>query len=64
MEVVLFILVIDPLIQILDTAIRHGLLHKLCGRETILRSSLYSDDAAIFVAPLEEDMKNLSTLAK
>jgi hypothetical protein len=50
--------------QILDTAIRHGLLHELCGRDTILRSSLYADDAAIFVAPLEEDMQKLSNSEK
>jgi hypothetical protein len=49
-----------PITQILDIATSHGLLHKIHGRETILRTSLYMDDAALFVAPFKEDIANLS----
>jgi hypothetical protein len=56
------ILAIGPLNQILDGATRHGLLHNLRGRGTILRTSLYADDAVVFVAPLKEDINNLTTI--
>jgi hypothetical protein len=58
----LFVLAIDPLTQILDGATRHGLLHKLRGRGTILRASLYADDVAVFVAPIREDIINLAKI--
>jgi hypothetical protein len=43
----LFIIAIDPINQILEGATLHGLLHKLRGK-SILRTSLYADDAAVF----------------
>jgi hypothetical protein len=55
----LFVLAIDPLKKILDIATRHGLLHKLRGCGSILRTSLYADDAAIFDVPFREDIINL-----
>jgi exonuclease III len=58
----LFVLAIDPLAQILDVATTHGLLHKIRGRGNILRTSLYADDAAIFVAPIKEDIQNLANI--
>jgi mannosylglycoprotein endo-beta-mannosidase len=58
----LFVLAIDPLAQILDVATTHGLLHKIRGRGSILRTSLYADDAAIFVAPIKEDIQNLANI--
>jgi hypothetical protein len=58
----LFVLAIDPLAKILEGATRHGLLHKLRGRGNILRTSLYADDAAVFVAPLREDIINLAKI--
>jgi hypothetical protein len=36
--------------------------HKLRGRGTILRTSLYVDDAAMFVASIKQDIQNLSTI--
>jgi hypothetical protein len=33
--------------------------HKIRGRRTVMRTSLYADDAAIFVAPIKEDIQNL-----
>jgi hypothetical protein len=38
------------------------MLHKLKGRGNILRTSLYADDAAIFVAPIKEDIQNLARI--
>jgi hypothetical protein len=58
----LFVLAIDPLSQILENATRLGLLHKLCGRGNILRTSLYADDAAVFVAPIKQDIQNLAKI--
>jgi hypothetical protein len=58
----LFVLAIDPLAKILEGATRHGLLHKLRGRGNILRTSLYADDAAVFVAPFREDIINLAKI--
>jgi mannosylglycoprotein endo-beta-mannosidase len=58
----LFVLAIDPLAQILHVATTHGLLHKIRGRGNILRTSLYADDAAIFVAPIKEDIQNLANI--
>jgi hypothetical protein len=40
----LFVIAIDPLNQILEGATTHGLLHKLRGRVSILRTSLYADN--------------------
>jgi hypothetical protein len=39
-----------------------GLLHRLRGRRAILRTSLYADDAAVFVAPIKEDIQNLAMI--
>jgi mannosylglycoprotein endo-beta-mannosidase len=58
----LFVIAIDPISQILERATTHGLLHKLRGRGTILRTSLYADDAAIFVAPIKQDVQNLAMI--
>lgn len=58
----LFVLAIDPLSLILDCATRRGLLHKLRGRGSILRTSLYADDATIFVAPIKRDIQNLAAI--
>jgi hypothetical protein len=58
----LFVLAIDPLQKILELATSHNLLHKLRGRGTIFRASLYADDAAVFMLPFKEDIKNLSAI--
>jgi hypothetical protein len=51
LALLLFILAIDPLQKILELATEHGLLHKIRGRGTIIRKSLYIGDAAVFVDP-------------
>jgi hypothetical protein len=56
----LFVLAIETLAHVLEKATGHGLLHKIRGRGTILRTSLYADDAAVFVAPIKEDIQNLA----
>jgi hypothetical protein len=58
----LFVLAIDPLALTLENATRSCLLHKLRGRGTILRTSLYTDDAAVFVAPIKQDIQNLAVI--
>jgi hypothetical protein len=58
----LFVLAIDPISQILEKATCLGLLHKLRGRGVILRTSLYADDAAVFVAPIKSDIANLAAI--
>jgi hypothetical protein len=54
------VLAIDPISQILEEATRVGLLHKLRGRGAILRTSLYADDAAVFIAPIKSDVQNIA----
>ena len=58
----LYIIAIDPLHKILDLASRKGLFHKICGRGVAVRTSLYSDDAAVFMAPIKKDIDNLATI--
>jgi hypothetical protein len=58
----LFVIAIDMLTQILDQATTLGLIQKLRGRGKILRTSLYADDAAVFVTPFKEEIQNLATI--
>jgi hypothetical protein len=58
----LFVLAIDPLSQLLELATDLGLLHRLHGRSTVVRTSLYADDTAVFVAPIKEDIMNLASI--
>ena len=60
----LFVLAIDPLHTILDLATRKGIIHKIRGRGTMVRTSLYADDAAVFMAPIKSDIDNLATILK
>ena len=55
----LFVLAIDPLHHILAKATEQGKLRPLRGNPT--RASLYADDAAIFVAPIKEDIQFLAS---
>jgi hypothetical protein len=57
----LFVLAIDPLHHILGKATEQGCLHRLRERSSTIRTSLYADDAAIFVAPIKEDITFLVT---
>ena len=56
----LFVLAIDPLHHILCKATSQGRLHEIRGRAPTIRTSLYADDAAIFVAPKKEDIDFLA----
>lgn len=58
----LFVLVIDPIQSILDTATCQGKLHQIGGRSTSMRTSLYADAAAIFVAPFKEDIQQFTSV--
>jgi hypothetical protein len=58
----LFVLAIDLLQHILELSTQHGLLQKIRGHGTIIRTSLYADDAAMFVAPKKEDIQNLASI--
>jgi hypothetical protein len=40
----------------------HGLIYKSFGRATNLRTSLYADDAIVFVAPIKNDIQNLAPI--
>jgi hypothetical protein len=53
----LFDLAIDPLQQLLDIATYNGDLHRIRGRGPTVRTSLYADDVAIFIAPFKEDFQ-------
>jgi hypothetical protein len=58
----LFVLAIDPLAKLLELATSHGFLQKIRRRSTIVRTSLYADDAAIFVKPVKSDITNLAAI--
>ena len=60
----LFVIAIDPLQKILDVATRRGLLHRIRGRGAMLRTSLYADDAAVFLALIKKDVDNLASTLK
>lgn len=62
MPPLLFVLAIDPLQQILDVATAKGDLQKLRGRGPYLRTSLYADDAPIFLAPSKKDVDMLTSI--
>lgn len=58
----LFILAIDPLQRILDLASDNGILTPLPLASMKLRTSLYADDAAIFIAPKQEDLLSVKDI--
>ena len=60
----LFVIAIDPLQRILEVATRKGLLHKIRGRGAMMRTSLYADDAAVFLAPIKRDVDNLANILR
>ena len=57
----LFILAIDPLQRLLNMATERGLLSKLRGRHAQLRTSMYADDAIVFLNP-KKDVSNLASI--
>ena len=58
----LFILAMDPLQRVLDKATTQGLLHPIGSDPIKFRTSLYADDAAIFLRPLAQDVTNLQLI--
>ena len=58
----LFVIAMDPLHKILELASREGLFHKIRGRGVAVRTSLYANDAAVFMAPIKKDIDNLATI--
>ena len=58
----LFMLAIDPLHHILNKATAQGMLQPLPGRHMEIRASLYADDAAVFCAPIKEDVQFLAAM--
>jgi hypothetical protein len=60
----LFILAIDPLHKMIETAATRGLLQPILPRAAKLRCSLYADDAAIFANPDRMELYNINTILK
>jgi hypothetical protein len=61
LSLLLFDIAIYPLHHILCNATNQGRLHKIRGTIPTLRTSLYADDAAIFVSPIKSDVDFLAT---
>jgi hypothetical protein len=55
-------LAIDPLQWLLQLATEKGLLHKLNGRATRFRVSMYEDDTVIFLKPSVDDASNIKNI--
>jgi len=53
----LFILAMDPLQRLLDLATQQGILTPLPITAAKWRTSMYADDAAIFVNPTKDDVE-------
>jgi hypothetical protein len=58
----LFILAIDPLQSLLHKATEQGLIHPIGVEPVKLRTSLYVDDAALFLHPIALDVQHLHQL--
>jgi hypothetical protein len=55
----LFILAMDPLQRLLQVATEKEILHPISARTKGIKTSLYADDAAIFVSPTKQDITGL-----
>jgi hypothetical protein len=53
---------VDPLNHIIELPIAHGLLSSVRGCTLMIRTSLYVDDAAIFMVPTKDDIFNLAAI--
>lgn len=60
----LFILAIDPMHRILETALARGLLQAPPGRHIRLWVRLYTDDVVIFANPVHEEIDSLLIILK
>lgn len=61
---ILFILAMEPLQRIMELATRDGLLSPINHRAASLRTSLYADDATIFLKPIKEEIWVISELLR
>jgi hypothetical protein len=59
---VLFIFAMDPLQKMLDLATQEGLLTPIGTNPMKMRTSLYADDAVLFLRPLALNVSNLQYL--
>jgi hypothetical protein len=59
---ILFILAIDPLQRMLDMATQQGLLTPIGADPIKFRTSLYANDAMLFLRPIASDVSNLQRL--
>lgn len=60
----LFILAMDPLQKALQKATEQGLLRPIGADPIRIRTSLYDDDAALFIRPQMQDLNNLQQILK
>ena len=58
----LFILAMDPLQRLLDMATQQGVLSALPLSMARWRTSMYADDAAIFINPIKDDLDSITTI--
>jgi hypothetical protein len=58
----LFILAMDPLQRLLDKATEQGLLSPIGADPIKMRTSLYADDAALFIRPTVSDITNVQLI--
>ena len=58
----LFVIAIDPLQKLLNLATEKGIFSKIRGRTPGIRISLYADAAALFLAPIKEEVSALAEL--
>ena len=52
----LFILVMEPLRRLLDLGTERGVLSHLRPKAARFRTSMYADDAALFLNPIKEEV--------
>jgi len=58
----LFILAIDPLQRLLQVATARGLIYEVSRNKARLRTSLYADDAVLFIKPVKEEVARLARM--
>ena len=62
LSLMFFILAMDPLQRLLDMATHQGILTPLPPVAAKWRTSMYADDAAIFINPIKEDVEAIQTI--
>lgn len=60
----LFLLAMDPLHKLFSYAQKSGLLQKISGNCENFRVSLYTDDAAVFIKPMTQDLAVTTLILK